>query len=101
MEIKRGEWELEEDLAILDHVYRKNNSWSEIMKEMNHTRTEHMIKNRYKFLINQEKVRKGRGESVALQKALLRTKRKMNFPGDKKLGDLRKIRNSDKELKSG
>lgn len=71
------------------------------MKELNHTRTEHMIKNRYKYLINQEKVRKGRGESVALQKALLKTKRKMNLPGKKKLGDLRKIRNSDKSLKSG
>lgn len=66
------------------------------MKCMNHTRTEHMIKNRYKYLINKEKLRKGSGESVALQKALLKTKRKMSLPGEKKIGDLRKIRNFSK-----
>lgn len=49
--INRGDWSLEEDLVILEHVAGRNRHWCEIVKLLENTRTEHMIKNRYKFLI--------------------------------------------------
>lgn len=51
-EINHKEWTKEEDIIILECVKKNNTKWASIIPELGGTRTEHMIKNRYKSLIN-------------------------------------------------
>lgn len=50
----RTEWTAAEDLILLNCIKRKGKKWSVAVKELEHTRTEHMVKNRYKSLISNE-----------------------------------------------
>lgn len=50
----RSEWTASEDLVLLSTIKRKGKRWSLAVRELNHTRTEHMVKNRYKSLISNE-----------------------------------------------
>ena len=43
-----------EDLTLLNCIKKKGKRWSVAMKELANTRTEHMVKNRYKSLISNE-----------------------------------------------
>lgn len=47
----RTEWTVTEDLVLLNAIKKKGKRWSLAVKELKHTRTEHMVKNRYKSLI--------------------------------------------------
>jgi transcriptional activator Myb len=47
-----SEWTAMEDLVMLTTIKKKGKRWSLAVKELNHTRTEHMVKNRYKSLIS-------------------------------------------------
>lgn len=45
------EWTAAEDLILLNCIKNKGKKWSSAVKELSHTRTEHMVKNRYKSLM--------------------------------------------------
>lgn len=49
-----SEWTISEDLVLLNTIKKKGKKWSFAAKELRHTRTEHMVKNRYKSLISNE-----------------------------------------------
>lgn len=50
----RTSWTLSEDLTLLNTIKKKGKKWSLAVKELSNTRTEHMVKNRYKSLIANE-----------------------------------------------
>lgn len=52
-----SEWTATEDLTLLNCIKKKGKRWSVAMKELSNTRTEHMVKNRYKSLISNESKR--------------------------------------------
>lgn len=54
---KRTSWTLSEDFELIQCVMRNGRKWSKIAKELGEKRTEHMVKNRFKSLINVEKKR--------------------------------------------
>lgn len=49
-----SEWTISEDIVLLTTIKKKGKKWSLVAKELKHTRTEHMVKNRYKSLISNE-----------------------------------------------
>lgn len=49
--IKRETWQGHEDLKILRFVLEHGKKWSKIVEELENTRTEHMVKNRFKSLL--------------------------------------------------
>jgi hypothetical protein len=49
--IKRETWQGHEDLRILSFVLEHGKKWSKIVEELENTRTEHMVKNRFKSLL--------------------------------------------------
>jgi predicted HNH restriction endonuclease len=49
-----SEWTADEDLVLLTTIRKRGKRWSLAVRELNHTRTEHMVKNRYKSLISNE-----------------------------------------------
>jgi hypothetical protein len=49
-----SEWTLAEDLTLLTTVKSNGKKWSLVVKKLHNTRTEHMVKNRYKSLISNE-----------------------------------------------
>lgn len=49
----KGDWSLQEDLIILNHVYNHGRKWSQLAHSLGDTRTEHMAKNRFHSLINE------------------------------------------------
>ena len=53
--MKKGKWTPEEDILLIEQVLEKGNSWSSKVRLFNGTRTEHMIKNRYKSLLHKER----------------------------------------------
>ncbi len=48
----RTAWTQAEDLILLNTIKKKGKKWSIAVKELSSTRTEHMVKNRYKSLIS-------------------------------------------------
>ena len=53
--VRRGEWTQEEDIALLLAVDCFGCKWADISRDLGGVRTEHMIKNRYKSIINKWK----------------------------------------------
>lgn len=51
------EWTPSEDFILLSTIKKRGKRWSLAVKGLRHTRTEHMVKNRYKSLILNEKKR--------------------------------------------
>jgi hypothetical protein len=51
LSLHSGEWTLEEDVAILEFVLRSGHKWATICRDWLPSRTEHMIKNRFKSLL--------------------------------------------------
>lgn len=51
-QIKRGEWTVDEDLIILNHVLASGHHWSNIVDKLSSRRTEHMVKNRFGSLLS-------------------------------------------------
>ena len=51
----KGIWNCHQDLIILKYVLNKGPKWSQIVKELKHEKTEHMIKNRFYSLVNKKK----------------------------------------------
>ena len=49
--INRGEWELKEDLSILEFVHNHGSKWSILAKKLEN-RTEHSVKNRFFCLLS-------------------------------------------------
>jgi myb proto-oncogene protein len=49
-----SEWTEEEDLTLLTTVRSSGKKWSQVAKKLLNTRTENMVKNRYKSLISKE-----------------------------------------------
>jgi hypothetical protein len=45
------EWTQDEDATLMTTVKNRGKKWSLVVKKLNNTRTEHMVKNRYKSLI--------------------------------------------------
>lgn len=48
------DWELSEDISLLECIKKHGHKWSFAVKGLNYTRTEHMVKNRYNSLISNE-----------------------------------------------
>lgn len=49
-----SEWTPNEDLTLLTTVSASGKKWSLVVRKLHNTRTEHMVKNRYKSLISIE-----------------------------------------------
>jgi Myb-like DNA-binding protein FlbD len=49
---KRGAWSIVEDNVIFKYIRENGKHWSKIIPLLNHTRTEHMIKNRYNSVVS-------------------------------------------------
>jgi hypothetical protein len=56
--VRRGGWELEEDEELICLVIRYGAKWSLISRELQGTRTEHMIKNRYNSIVKRYRPKK-------------------------------------------
>ena len=50
----RTVWTVVEDYEMIQAILNINKKWSLVAKELGNKRTEHMVKNRYKSLINSE-----------------------------------------------
>lgn len=48
---RKTEWTPAEDLVLLESVRLRGKKWSLAVRELDHARTEHMVKNRYKSLL--------------------------------------------------
>lgn len=53
--VNKNDWTCEEDYKLFVSVTKYGLKWAFISKQFNRSRTEHMIKNRYKSLINKYK----------------------------------------------
>lgn len=49
-----SEWTHQEDLTLLSTVRAHGKKWSLVVRKLENTRTEHMVKNRFKSLISNE-----------------------------------------------
>lgn len=49
---KRGAWTPAEDHLIFTFIQQQGKHWSRIVPLLNHTRTQHMIKNRYNSILS-------------------------------------------------
>jgi len=47
-------WTTEEDITLMTTVKEEGKKWSMVVKKLGNTRTEHMVKNRYKSLVSIE-----------------------------------------------
>ena len=69
-------WTPAEDLQLLECLRENGNKWSAAVRTLNGTRTEHMVKNRYKSLVGMES-KKHKSKSVdEIELALMKKLRK-------------------------
>lgn len=70
--VKKSNWTKEEDIRLFELVERFGHKWSKISKFMDHTRTEHMVKNRYNRFLRLWNISKKTSFSVV--RSLIRAK---------------------------
>ena len=54
-DIRKGEWNSEEDVLLFSSVISFGRKWSKISKTFEKTRTEHLVKNRYNAILSKMK----------------------------------------------
>jgi len=48
----RSEWTTIEDYELINTILRTGKKWSKVAKELGNRRTEHMVKNRFRSMLN-------------------------------------------------
>lgn len=69
---RHSEWTPSEDLILLNTVRTTGRKWSQAVRHLSHTRTEHMVKNRYKSLLAAEGKKHPLKKEPELQAAIIR-----------------------------
>lgn len=69
---RKTEWTTAEDLVLLESVQLRGKKWSLAVRQLGHTRTEHMVKNRYKSLLANEAKKHPEKQEAELEVLLIK-----------------------------
>lgn len=64
-------WTTLEDITLMTTVKEEGKKWSMVVKKLGNTRTEHMVKNRYKSLVSVEMKKHPEMEEAEIERYIL------------------------------